>query len=67
MKNSYHLIYHSEQKTHRPSRERVAYLLKAARSRGLRARPRKFVTGDILLPDCATLFLQRPTQAATKA
>lgn len=56
MKDEFTLIYHSEQKRHFPSRERVAYLLKAARSRGGSQRPRRMPSADLLLPYVATLF-----------
>lgn len=63
MKDQYHLIYHSQQKTYYPSRERVAYLIRAARSRGYHHRPMRMKTGDIVLRNVATLFLKRPAQA----
>jgi hypothetical protein len=56
IKAAFSLVYHSEQRAHDVPRARVAYLLRAARSRGLAHRPRLQPSGDYLLPDLATIF-----------
>jgi hypothetical protein len=58
-KTAFTLIYHTEQKSYHVPRARVAYLLRAARSRGLAHRPQRQPSGDYILPDLATLFRQR--------
>jgi hypothetical protein len=62
---SYTLIYQSDfnSQRHVLTRQRAAYLLKAARSRGLSHKPRRQPSGDIVLPNVATLFRKEATVA----
>lgn len=60
VKNAFTLIYHTEQKRHHVPRSRIAYLLRAARSRGIAHRPQRQPSGDYILPNLATIFRQRP-------
>lgn len=60
VKTAFTLIYHTEQKRHHVPRSRIAYLLRAARSRGIAHRPQRQPSGDYILPNLATIFCQRP-------